>query len=236
MVVYKHAPEDSSKGCADRHPESAIVSFLNTSTKSLRLFFPAKDLELDFRDIRCLDYACSLKKGSDIDVLNKLDIEGRPDNQVWKESKNLNLPLGDHGGRCSDDFGVFRYISGDEIGTKKLTYPADFTVLVFMDFLTRWHLDYFEDVSKICLKSASKFSLPKKFEQAQVMLWRRMVETGLSLRLLVRLSVGNGSPWLSMSCKSPCLCGQDLERYSHYSTPAYMGRISSVIHNNRQNH
>jgi len=212
VIIYKHAIEESSEDCADRHPETAILSFLNASTKSLRLFFQAKDLELDFRDIRCLDYACFLKKGSDADVLNKMDIEGRPDSQVWKESKNLNLPLGDHGGRCLDDFGVSGYISGDEIGPKELTYSADFTVLDFMDLLTPWHLDYFEDVSKICLKSASKFSLPKKFEQAQVMLWSRMVKPGLSLRLLVRLSVGNGSPWVNMSCKSHRSYCKDPER------------------------
>ena len=71
--------------------------------------------------------------------------------------------------------------------------------MTFMDQLTPWSLLYFEDVSKVSLKGASRYSSHKKFEQAQVMLWSKSEDTSLSLQLVVRLSASSSNPWLTMS-------------------------------------
>ena len=89
-----------------------VLSRLDAPTKSLRLFFPGQDSELDFRKTRCLDYVCSLEKPSKSELTKKMDIEGAPRSQAWKEGKNLELPFGDHGGRCLGHLNPFLYISG----------------------------------------------------------------------------------------------------------------------------
>ncbi len=99
VTLYKnHSLEESSEAREDWHPEYAILSSLKASRKSLRLYHPGPDLESDFRTICCLDHKSSLKKPSR-DILSKMDVEGGPDIQTWRESHNLRLPLGDHGGK-----------------------------------------------------------------------------------------------------------------------------------------
>ena len=87
-----------------------ILSRLDAPAKSLRLFFPGQRPEVDFRETRCLNYVCSLEKPSKPELTKRMDIEGGPDGQAWKEGKDLELPFGDHGGMFLGNLNILRYI------------------------------------------------------------------------------------------------------------------------------
>ena len=115
-TVYEHdTAAERSEDCTGSHPRYAILSCLNHTTKSSRLFFEASDLDSDFRKIRCLDYRSSLKWAVASDLLKRMDTEGGPERQAWKEGENLELPMGDHGGRYLDALTVLWYILCHEL-------------------------------------------------------------------------------------------------------------------------
>ena len=117
--MYRHNDTtESPDECIGQHPGYAILSCFENGSKLSRLFFEAQDLASDFRDIRCLDYTSSLKKPAELELLKKMDQEGGPEQQAWMVGKNLDLPLGDFGGRSSA-FEFLQYILAHASGVGK---------------------------------------------------------------------------------------------------------------------
>ena len=211
LRVYKQRTGgESAHRYADEHPDFALLVSSNAtdSTRYSKLYMgPCLDFQLDnvynlliLKRIRCMDYASSLEKPSEKDILRHLSPEGGPDRWDCRtEPEDLELSPAQHEGKHELHF--FRFVDGRIL----ILATPGLTLASLMAALTGWELLFCEDASNVVVKGRTRFATPNKVKGALVMVWERENGSGRDIQLLVRASDASKEPkstkWLSTSCE-----------------------------------